>query len=181
MSDSRISGLYKLSVSDRINELEKLGWLSTNAVRDLLAGRQVISAVAADKMIENVVGVFGLPLAIAPNFVVNKRECIVPLVVEEPSIVAALSSAAALARDLGGFSATLEESLLAGQIHVVGVADAGAAIAQLSHSGFQSGHAIPIFILFPDILDHQPSRRVRTGSRDRAGSALRRHHMKEMP
>jgi len=134
MSDSRISGLYKLSVSERINELEKLGWLSMSSARDLQAGRQVISAVAADKMIENVFGVFGLPLAIAPNFVVNKRECIVPLVVEEPSIVAALSSAAALARDLGGFSATLEESLLTGQIHVVGVADADAMIALLSES-----------------------------------------------
>jgi len=128
MKDSRISGLYKLSVSDRIVELEKLGWLSTSDARNLRAGHQVMSAIAADKMIENVVGVFGLPLAIAPNFVVNKRDYIVPLVVEEPSIVAALSSAAALARDSGGFSATLEESLLAGQIHVVGVKDASAAI-----------------------------------------------------
>jgi len=134
MSDSRISGLYKLSVSERIVELEKQGWLSTGAARDLRAGRQVISAVAADKIIENVLGVFGLPLAIAPNFTVNDRECIVPLVVEEPSIVAALSSAAALARATGGFSATLEESLLAGQIHVVGVADPDKAIARLSES-----------------------------------------------
>jgi len=87
MSNSRISGLYKLSVSERINQLEKLGWLTSGAAGDLRAGRQVISAVAADKIIENVVGVFGLPLAIAPNFIVNERECIVPLVVEEPSIV----------------------------------------------------------------------------------------------
>jgi hydroxymethylglutaryl-CoA reductase len=128
MRDSRISGLYKLSVIDRIVELEKLGWLSAGDARNLRAGHQVISAVAADKMIENVVGVFGLPLAIAPNFIVNKHDYIVPLVVEEPSIVAALSSAAALARDTGGFSATLEESLLAGQIHVVGVKDASVAI-----------------------------------------------------
>jgi len=131
MRDSRISGLYKLSVSDRIVELEKLGWLSTRDARNLRAGHQVISSLAADKMIENVVGVFGLPLAIAPNFVVNKRDYIVPLVVEEPSIVAALSSAAALARDTGGFSATLDESLLAGQIHVSGVADVSAAIGKL--------------------------------------------------
>lgn len=131
MKNSRISGLYKLSVSERITELEKQGWLSGDDARCLLAGRQVISALAADKMIENVVGVFGLPLAIAPNFIVNNRDYIVPLVVEEPSIVAALSSAAALARDSGGFSATLHESLLAGQIHVVGVSDAKAAMALL--------------------------------------------------
>jgi len=133
MRDSRISGLYKLGVSDRIVELEKLGWLSTGDARNLRAGHQVISVVAADSMIENVIGVFGLPLAIAPNFVVNKRDYIVPLVVEEPSIVAALSSAAAMARDAGGFSATLEESLLAGQIHVAGVKDASAAIGLLEH------------------------------------------------
>jgi len=131
MNDSRISGLYKLSVSDRIAELEKLGWLSAGAARELLAGRQVLSAAGADKMIENVIGVFALPLAIAPNFIVNGRDCIVPLVVEEPSIVAALSSAAALARETGGFSATLGESLLAGQIHIVGFDDIDAAAASL--------------------------------------------------
>ena len=131
MSNSRLSGLYKLSVSERISQLEKQGWLTSDAAGDLRAGRQVISAIAADKIIENVVGVFGLPLAIAPNFIVNERECIVPLVVEEPSIVAALSSAAALARTTGGFSATLAESLLVGQIHVVAVADIDAAVASL--------------------------------------------------
>jgi len=131
MSNSRVSGLYKLSVSERINQLENLGWLTSDAARDLRAGRQVISAIAADKIIENVIGVFGLPLAIAPNFIVNEREYIAPLVVEEPSIVAALSSAAALARATGGFTATLNESLLAGQIHIVGVADVDAAISSL--------------------------------------------------
>jgi len=134
MSDSRISGLYRLSVSERIAELERLGWLTANAAHDLQAGRQVISVVAADKMIENVLGVFGLPLAIAPNFVVNQREHIIPLVVEEPSIVAALSNAAALARQTGGFTAALEESLLVGQIHVVDLADADEAITRLNDS-----------------------------------------------
>lgn len=134
MSDSRISGLYRLSVPERIARLEELGWLEADAARELRAGRQVISAVAADKMIENVVGVFGLPMAIAPNFVVNKREHIVPLVVEEPSIVAALSAAAALARNTGGFSAALPESLLAGQVHVAGVADVDSAISILEES-----------------------------------------------
>ena len=109
MSDSRVSGLYKLNVAERIAELERRGWLSASHARDLQAGRQVISAVAADKIIENVVGVFGLPFAIAPNFIVNEREYIVPLVVEEPSIVAALSRAADLARECGGVSASQED------------------------------------------------------------------------
>ena len=131
MNESRISGLYRLSVDERIAALERLGYLSSDDARELQAGRQVMSAKLADKVIENVVGVFGLPFAVAPNFVVNGRDRIVPLAVEEPSIVAALSSAAALARDSGGFSAELDESLLAGQIHVVGVADPEAAVAAL--------------------------------------------------
>ncbi len=131
MNRSRLSGLHRLNVSERIAELEKAGWLSPAAARNLRAGQQVISAVAADKMIENVVGVFGLPMAIAPNFIVNKRDCIVPLVVEEPSIVAALGNAAALARATGGFTATQDESLLAGQIHLTGISDSDAAVESL--------------------------------------------------
>ena len=131
MTDSRISGLYRLSVSERLVELERLGWLSSDQARELRTGQQVLSAIAADKIIENVVGVFGMPLAIAPNFIVNGREFIVPLVVEEPSVVAALSSAALLARDSGGFSATANESLLAGQIHIVGVTNIKSSLAAL--------------------------------------------------
>lgn len=131
MNDSRMSGLYSLGVAERIGELRRRGWLSPEAAQDLLSGRQVLSVVAADSMIENVIGVFGLPLAIAPNFIVNGRECVVPLVVEEPSIVAALSNAAALARAAGGFTAHSDESLLAGQIHLVGMTDCASSVAAL--------------------------------------------------
>lgn len=134
MSDSRVAGLYKLSVTDRIAELERRGWLSSAQAHELLAGRQILSAATADKMIENVCGVFGLPFAIAPNFIVDGQDCIVPLVVEEPSIVAALSSSARLARDAGGFVTKCEESLLIGQIHVTGLADRDAALASLRAS-----------------------------------------------
>jgi hydroxymethylglutaryl-CoA reductase len=134
MSDSRVAGLYKLSVTDRIAELERRGWLSSAQAHELLAGRQILSAATADKMIENVCGVFGLPFAIAPNFIVDGQDCIVPLVVEEPSIVAALSSSARLARDAGGFVTKCEESLLIGQIHVTGLTDRDAALASLRAS-----------------------------------------------
>ena len=127
MSSSRISGLYKLGVSDRIAELERLGWLSRQQADDLSAGRHVLAPKMADKILENVVGVFALPFAIAPNFRINGRDCMVPLVVEEPSIVAALSNAALLARESGGFTASCKESLLAGQIHLVDAAPEAAA------------------------------------------------------
>ena len=131
MNDSRIAGLYKLDVGERIEALRTHGWLSPADAERLRDGRHVLSSSAADKIIENVVGVFGLPFAIAPNFRVNERDCMVPLVVEEPSIVAALSGAARLARNSGGFRASCDESLLAGQVHITGVADPDAAIEVL--------------------------------------------------
>ena len=127
MSDSRISGLYRRSVAERIDELQRLGWLGASDAELLRQGRQVLLPAAADRMIENVIGVFGLPLAIAPNFIVDGRDYLVPMVVEEPSIVAATSGAARLARDGGGFATACDESLLAGQIHLAQPGDAAAA------------------------------------------------------
>ena len=131
MSDSRISGLYKLTVTERVARLRDLGCLSPEQAARLQGGYHVLSATAADHMIENVIGIFGLPFAIAPNFIVNGRECLVPLVVEEPSIVAGLSSAAAMARSLGGFEVESSGSLLIGQVHITDVPDADHAIAAL--------------------------------------------------
>ena len=105
MSDSRISGLYRLSVTERIDALQQQGWLAAGDAELLRQGRQVLAPAVADNIIENVVGVFGLPFAIAPNFVVNDRGYIVPMVVEEPSVVAATSNAARLALNSGGFEA----------------------------------------------------------------------------
>ncbi len=128
---SRLSGIHKLALHERIAKLADHGWLSNADADALLNGRQVLSLAAADKMVENVVGVFGLPLAVAPNFIVNGRDCIVPLVVEEPSVVAALSNAAAKARTTGGFVANATSSLLCGQVHLLGVDDPAKAIASL--------------------------------------------------
>ncbi len=131
MSSSRISGLHELTVAERINELDKLGWLSSVDAELLKQGRYVLLSAAADTMVENVIGTFGLPLAIAPNFIVNGHDYIVPMVVEEPSVVAAVSGAAKLARSSGGFETVSEESLLAGQVHVTGVVDTNAALTAL--------------------------------------------------
>ncbi|MGI9248706.1 MAG: hydroxymethylglutaryl-CoA reductase, degradative, partial [Woeseiaceae bacterium] len=131
LKDSRISGLYKLKIAERIEALRKQGWLSSSDAKRLRDGRHVLSSVQADKVIENVVGVFGLPFAVAPNFLVNDRDYMVPLVVEEPSIVAALSGAARLARNTGGFYASCEESLLAGQVHITGVVNPRVAMRAL--------------------------------------------------
>ncbi|MDH4004313.1 MAG: hydroxymethylglutaryl-CoA reductase, partial [Gammaproteobacteria bacterium] len=124
MNDSQISGLYRLDIGRRIDRLAERGLLSPADAAALREGRHVLLPPQADKVIENVIGVFGLPFAIAPNFIVNGIDRLAPMVVEEPSIVAGLSFAAALARRSGGFHAHCDESLLAGQVHLTDIADA---------------------------------------------------------
>jgi hydroxymethylglutaryl-CoA reductase len=81
----------------------------------------VIGVEEADKMIENVIGVFGLPIGLGLNMLVNQREYIIPMVVEEPSIVAAVSSSARLVRKSGGFISSSTEPILIGQIQIVNI------------------------------------------------------------
>src|SRR5699024_9636057 len=96
--DSRIPGFYKLSVPERVRAICERGILSVEDRETLANGDHTLNLQRADKMIENVIGVMGLPVGLGLNFRVNDNEYVVPLVVEEPSIVAALSSAAKLVR-----------------------------------------------------------------------------------
>ena len=130
--DARLKSLYRLNVGERIGELVRHGWLSEDDARALTEGRTLLSVRQADKIIENVIGTFSLPLAVAPNFLLNGRDYMVPMVVEEPSILAALSNAAKLVRETGGFTARLEESRLIGQVHLVDLPDVGAAEAAIN-------------------------------------------------
>ncbi|MGK7297478.1 MAG: hydroxymethylglutaryl-CoA reductase, degradative [Candidatus Wenzhouxiangella sp. M2_3B_020] len=118
---ARIPEFYKLSVSQRVREVRKKGLLSNHDYQALVSGDHTLSIQSADKMIENVIGVMGLPVGLGLNFLINDREYAVPLVVEEPSIVAALSSAAKVARAGGGFQVESTEPILIGQIQVVDV------------------------------------------------------------
>jgi len=132
LSNSRIAGLYRLGIAERIDELQRLEWLSGADAERLRCGMATLSSATADRMIENVVGVYGLPFAIAPNFIVNGRDYIVPMVVEEPSIVAATSNAARTARTTGGFTSRCSESMLAGQIHVSDIDDVDLALERIA-------------------------------------------------
>ena len=131
MKDSRLPGFYRMTVSERIDALERAGWLGPAAV-GRLRDRTLTGLESAECMSENVIGVFGLPLAVAPNFTVNGRDRVVPMAVEEPSIVAGVSGAAKLARVGGGFTAELRESLLPGQVLVLPRGDAGASCAAVN-------------------------------------------------
>jgi len=129
--NSRLPGFHRLSVDERVRALCEAGALSDEDARTLAAGLQTLRVDRADRMIENVIGVFGLPLGLGLNLTVNGRDRIVPMVVEEPSIVAGLSAAARTMRDAGGVFAEAGESLLIGQIQVVGLEDVPAARTEL--------------------------------------------------
>jgi hydroxymethylglutaryl-CoA reductase len=123
---SRLEGFYNLPVTERAETISRLLSL-TGEESDVLQGQSGLTPALADKLIENVVGVFGLPLGIAANFQVNGRDVLIPMVVEEPSIVAGASFMAKLARQGGGFRASSSDPLMIGQVQVMDLPDLEAA------------------------------------------------------
>ncbi|MFZ5915347.1 MAG: hydroxymethylglutaryl-CoA reductase, degradative [Chloroflexota bacterium] len=127
---SRISGFHNQSRQQRLDTLAAWADL-TGEEQDVLRGEAGLSWQQADHMIENVVGIHALPLGIATNFLINDRDYLIPMVIEEPSVVAGASYAARLAREGGGFRASTTESLMIGQMQVLDVADPWAARYEL--------------------------------------------------
>jgi hydroxymethylglutaryl-CoA reductase len=119
---SEIPGFYKLSVAERLDLVKKLAGLSDEEARTL-ADTGGLPAETADRMIENVIGGITMPLGVATNFRVNGKDYIVPMALEEPSVVAAASNAAKMARVKGGFSVTNTGPVMIGQIQIIGVKD----------------------------------------------------------
>jgi len=119
---SRIPGFYQLDVRSRHRELAQRFDL-TDEELDLLRGTGVDGVAIADKMVENCVGVLRLPIGLGLNFQVNGRDYVVPMAVEEPSVVAAASNMARLIRASGGFSAWASESLMIAQVQVLAIDD----------------------------------------------------------
>jgi hydroxymethylglutaryl-CoA reductase len=123
VAGSRIPHFYKMSIDERIRAVHERGLLSDQDFESLVSGEATLGLTAADKMIENVIGVLGMPIGLGLNFLINSREYAIPLAVEEPSIVAALSSAAKMARASGGYTTTSTDPILIGQIQVLEVPD----------------------------------------------------------
>ena len=128
---SAISGFYKLSREKRIEEVSTFAKLTAEQGA-LLAGNSPLPFELADKTSENVVGIHALPFAVATNFLVNGKEVLVPMAVEEPSVVAAASNGAKFARESGGFTAVADAPIMVGQIQMVGCADAKASATLLN-------------------------------------------------
>ena len=129
MTTSRIAGFYNLPLGERLDKLAESAGLGS----DELAAFQTsgLSADQADHMVENAVGTFGLPLGIGLNFVVNGREVLVPMVIEEPSVVAGASFMAKLVRAGGGFTVITSAPEMIGQMQVLEVKDLMAASMEL--------------------------------------------------
>jgi hydroxymethylglutaryl-CoA reductase len=129
---ARLSGFYKLPLDERLDIVAEFAGLNDEE-KEILAGRG-LDAKQADLMIENSLGTFELPLGIAVNFLINGQDYLVPMAVEEPSVLAGVSNAAKLFRAGGGFTATATEPVMIGQIQVLDVPDLGAAVAAIKEN-----------------------------------------------
>jgi len=122
MTNSRISGFYKLSLDERLDALQKATDVDDETLGTLLTSG-LLTTQQADKMVENVVATHNLPLGIGLNFKINGVDRLIPMVIEEPSVVAGASFMAKLARAGGGFFATTSAPEMIGQIQVLDVAN----------------------------------------------------------
>ncbi len=133
MKSSDISGFYRKSPQERWHAVREFGEL-TDAEIATLGNTGALTFDQVDRMIENVVGAMPLPLGVAMNFRINGRDYLVPMAIEEPSVVAAASNAAKMARERGGFTTSSTGPIMIGQIQLVGLKDPhGARMTVLAH------------------------------------------------
>jgi len=121
MPDSSISKFFEKTLKERLGLIADFSELSKDELKIIEDATGGISFDKADGMIENAIGTFSLPLGIATNFQINDKDYLIPMVIEEPSVIAASSKAAKIARVQGGFKAEADESYSIGQIQVVNV------------------------------------------------------------
>jgi len=117
---SQISGFYKLPVEKRVELVQTFADLSAE---DLKILEKSLDIQTTDRMIENVIGNFEIPLGVAVNFKINGKEVLIPMATEESSVVAAASNAAKIARIRGGFSVQSMDPIMIGQIQILGIHD----------------------------------------------------------
>ena len=130
MRDSSISKFFEKTLKERLGIVADFSDLSPDELKIIEDATGGISFEKADNMIENAIGIFSLPLGIATNFRINGKDYLIPMVIEEPSVIAASSKAAKTARIHDGFKAEADESYSIGQIQVVDT-DVQAAIPKI--------------------------------------------------
>ena len=133
MSDSSVSKFFEKTRKERLDIVGSFANLSAEELEILQSNDGGISFEKADKMVENAIGTFSLPLGVATSFKINGKDYLVPMVIEEPSVIAAASKGAKIARIRGGFEATADESYSIGQIQVLD-ADINLAVKKILES-----------------------------------------------
>ena len=133
MPDSSISKFFEKSRQERLDVVAHFSNLSNEELEILQNDNGGISFDKADKMVENAIGTFSLPLGIATNFKINGKDYVVPMVIEEPSVIAAASKGAKVARIKGGFEVSADESFSIGQIQMLDV-DIPSAISEIKNN-----------------------------------------------
>ncbi|MEM0075608.1 MAG: hydroxymethylglutaryl-CoA reductase, degradative [Nitrososphaerota archaeon] len=126
MSNKIIGGLYRQTMDKRKDAVKSFSGMSDEEI-EAIYSMTSLSRDLADRMIENVIGAIQVPVGVATNFVINGEEKLIPMAIEEPSVVAAASNAARMARPHGGFHAQATRPIMIGQVQVVGVQDPYAA------------------------------------------------------
>jgi hydroxymethylglutaryl-CoA reductase len=116
--NSRLSGFFKLTTAERRQIIQD--WMGGD---DWIPDDGGLTAEQASAMIENVIGRYGFPFGVATNFLINDRDVLIPMVIEEPSVVAACSNAAKFFRAGGGFKTSSDEPVMIGQIQVLDMPD----------------------------------------------------------
>ncbi|MEM2309763.1 MAG: hydroxymethylglutaryl-CoA reductase, degradative [Candidatus Bathyarchaeia archaeon] len=119
---SNISGFYKMSIDERLRLVKEFADLTDEEV-NMLRTPSSLSLDLADRMIENVIGIFPMPFAVAVNFLINGRDYMIPMVIEETSVVAAASYGAKMMRSKGGIFTSSTEPIMIGQIQAVKIKD----------------------------------------------------------
>jgi hydroxymethylglutaryl-CoA reductase len=129
---SRIEGFYKMPMEERLKIVREFGQL-TDEEALALSGLGGIDPTVPDRMVENAVGSFPVPLGVAANFRINGKEYLVPMAIEEPSVIAAASNAAKMALPGGGFTASSTPPIMIGQIQVTGLKDPNGSKMHILH------------------------------------------------
>jgi hydroxymethylglutaryl-CoA reductase len=127
---SRLPGFYRLPIAERLALIRQ--WADLTDEETAVFAENGLSSEQANHMVENALGTFGLPLGIAANFLINGRDYLIPMAVEEPSVLAAVSHAAKLIRSGGGFRTEASEPVMIGQIQVLDIPDMQAAQVALA-------------------------------------------------
>jgi len=129
---SQLEGFYKLSPEERLKIVKEFANLNDEEMK-IIKSTGSLKLDQANRMIENVIGTIEIPLGIAVNFLINGRDYLIPMAIEEPSVIAAASNAARMARVKGGFRTSSTEPIMIGQIQLTGLKDTSKAKKILSN------------------------------------------------